>query len=137
MKTSEFRKWLEENNVEFTENMYQFQCDNDGWSVGKDLYGFAVRENPNNIPTLLLQKIIEYYLTPLEEREDEKEYKIIISNKLLDVVPILLTKQSNGKVYFSVHAMKTNSFTQSEIDNLPKEIKGAIECGFLKKVEVE
>ena len=43
--------------------------------------------------------------------------------------------------YFSM--LDTNTeiyqkiFTQSEIDNFPAEIKGAIACGFLRKVRVE
>lgn len=44
------------------------------------------------------------------------------------------------RFYFNRNKVSNNQFqlefTQTEVDNFPIEIKGAIQCGLIKKVEV-
>ena len=84
----------------------------------------------------IMVALIEYSLTLLNEREDEKKYYIHqpVSNKFLNFVTL-------NKMYIISDSKNVEGFqiqfTQHEIDNFPAEIKGAIECGFLRKVEVD
>ena len=139
MKTSELRKWLDEKDWSYQEDL---NCIIVGAFkrviVMKNSYGIEI--GPINIMNErsldLFKKLIEYCETPLNEREDEKKYYIHqpVSNKFLNFVTL-------NKMYIISDSKNVEGFqiqfTQSEIDNFPAEIKGAIECGFLRKVEVE
>ena len=139
MKTNELRKWLDEENWSYQEDL---NCIKIGTlkniSVMKNSYGIEIKST--NIMTEmslgLFKKFIEYYETPLNEREEEKKYYIHqpINNQYLNY-------DIKNKFYFMFEPTNTHDFktifTQQEIDNFPAEIKGAIECGFLRKVEVE
>ena len=137
MKTSELKKWLDENFIKYHEDENYFKSAN-YWSVQKDEKWLVFFNEINN---KLAEKIVEYYNTPLKEREDEKKYRIRIDNTLSKEDDYLTLILNQNKYYFSIFS--TNSeiyqriFAQQEIDNFPAEIKGAIECGFLVKVEVE
>lgn len=76
----------------------------------------------------VMKALIEYSETPIEEREEEKKYYIHLADCVLNY---------DGYIGFNPIARAVQQYTKSEIDNFPPEIKGAIECGFLKKVEVE
>ena len=139
MKTSELKRVLSEDLVEnFSENedvifgVY--------WAVKKReqrLLVFGV------IPLNVLKSLGDYVNTPIEEREEEKKYYFEvydgIDNKILN--KFLKLDESDGLFYFHAEHEHIGSlkgeFTQKEIDNFPPEIKGAIECGFFKKVDVE
>ena len=84
------------------------------------------------IPVGVLTALGKYYTTPLNEREEEKAYYIKISDDVLKFV-----KTNEIYVGFNYIALATSTVTQKQIDNFPAEIKEAIECGFLIKVEVE
>ena len=139
MKTSELRKWLDEKDWSYQEDL---NCIIVGAFkrviVMRNSYGIEIGSiNIMNERSLdLFKKLIEYCETPLNEREDEKKYYIHqkIDNRFLSYV---LTE----KFYIMFEPTNVDGFqtqfTQSEIDNFPAEIKGAIECGFLRKVEVE
>ena len=139
MKTSELRKWLDENCIKYHEDEKYFESIN-FWSVQKDKKWLVFS---NEISNELAEKIVEYYNTPLSEREDEKKYRI----ELAEICENVWTKDEMRATIYTLSSMVTSSsetkvilnniFTQQEIDNFPKEIKGAIECGFLRKVEVE
>ena len=137
MRTSEFKKWLDENCIKYHEDEKYFELIN-FWGVQKDKKWLIFS---NEISNELAEKIVEYYNTPLNEREDEKKYRIRINNTLSKEDDYLTLILNQNKYYFSIFS--TNSeiyqriFAQQEIDNFPKEIKGAIDCGFLRKVEVE
>lgn len=137
MKTSELRKWLDENCIKYNEDENYFKSAN-YWSVQKDEKWLVFLNEINN---KLVEKIVEYFNTPLNEREDEKKYRIRINNTLSKEDDYLTLILNQNKYYFSIFNANSEVyqriFTQSEIDNFPKEIKGAIECGFLRKVEVE
>ena len=95
-----------------------------GWI---DPYEFS-EEHQDMFEQLLIEKLERESL----EREDEKAYCIKISDDVLKFV------NTNGiYVGFNYIALATSTVTQTQIDNFPAEIKGAIECGFLRKVEVE
>ena len=138
MKTSELRKIVEEHGYTF-QKAEDFICISYfGLEKMKlDLQNHSITLCVNTyLNTQSIKKImdalIEYSLTPLNEREDEKAYYIKISDDILKFV-------NTNKIYvgFNYFALATSTVTQKQIDNFPAEIKGAIECGFLKKIEVE
>lgn len=147
MKTSELRKIVEENGYTFQKTDQFIFISYYGLEKMKlDLQDHSITVDKNTIlVTQSIKKImvalIEYSLTPLIEREDEKKYRIIVDNTFFQEIEYLTLISNRKKYYFS--AFKNNEelyqriFTQQEIDNLPSELKGAIECGFLRKVEVE
>jgi len=142
MKTSELKKWLDEKGWIYEEDELSIIIH--GVLVisknHKEIeFYYRIWSEENGLD--LLNKVLEYTNTPLNEREDEKKYCIKSYN---DVTPSdrYLSLSIFAKIfYFSMFDYdETNYqriFTQSEIENFPAEIKGAIECGFLRKVEVE
>ena len=149
MKTSELKRIVEENGYEFQKTKHFIFIRIDDFRVfGLDLdNNSVVLYDCVSLDTGGIKKImvtlIEYSLTPLNEREDEKKYRI----ELAEIRESVLTKDGIRATIYTLSSMITSSnetkvilnniFTQSEIDNFPKEIKRAIECGFLRKVEVE
>ena len=149
MKTNELRKIVEENGYTFQKTDQFIFISYYGLEKMKlDLQDHSITVDKNTIlVTQSIKKImvalIEYSLTPLIEREDEKKYRIESLNivyKSNDNL-YLIREYTNGVFLLTVNyhdATKFQAlFTQKEIDNFPAEIKGAIECGFLRKVEVE
>ena len=147
MKTSVLRKIVEENGYDFEKTkdfiyisyigLKTMTLDFQDQSISLDIF---VKLGSPRIKRIMVA-LIEYSLTPLNEREDEKKYRIMIDNNFFTGIEFLTLRLNNNTYYFS--AFDNNGekyqkiFTQSEIDNFPAEIKGAIECGFLRKVEVE
>ena len=143
MKTSELKEWLDTHGYE---DLY---VEGNGYiEYFSNLYNnFRVYTTngelrfSSNLDERTKAVLCEYALTPLNEREDEKKYRIIVDNTFFQEIEYLTLISNRKKYYFS--AFKNNEelyqriFTQQEIDNLPSELKGAIECGFLRKVEVE
>ena len=149
MKTSELRKVVEENEYKFqkTENRIHISylgiermildLRDQSITLGDD-----VKLGSQRIKKIMVA-LIEYSLTPLNEREDEKKYKI----ELNEICEGVLSKEEMRTMVYSMSSRIQSTlhqklifkevFTQSEVDNFPAEIKGAIECGFLRKVEVE
>jgi hypothetical protein len=132
MKTSELIKWAEDNG--FTkENLEEIK-------ESFELVDNLEKLHKNN-GIQLIRKVLDYIETPLNEREDEKKYRIIIDNNLSGASEYLTLRTNKNTYYFSIFNINSEEyqriFTQQEIDNFPAEIKGAIECGFLRKVEVE
>lgn len=141
MKTNELRKWLIKSGFGFEE--YETSIIINGLlTIYKESQALTIYDESwqKGIGLELLNKAIEYTKTPVSEREDEKKYRIITNYTFWKDSEYLTLILNQNKHYFSI--FDTNSeiyqriFTQSEIDNFPKEIKGAIECGFLRKVEV-
>ena len=147
MKTSELKQIVEEHGYTFQKtDQFIFIS---FYGLGKmqlDLQNHSITVDKNTIlVTPCIKKImvalIEYSLTPRSEREDEKKYRIIMDSTISKDTDCLTLIVNKNTYYFS--AFKNNAegfqriFTQQEIDNFPEEIKGAIECGFLRKVEVE
>jgi len=139
MKTIELKRILREDCLEvFTEseNAIYSVC----WTVWKKERQLVVRRV---IPLGVLTVLGKYHNTPINEREDEKKYQLkvnefnkrIIGVDYIEQIKTTLKKTPEGNQKFIFD--NKDIFTQSEIDNFPKEIKGAIECGFLRKVEVE
>ena len=137
MKTSELKRILWEDCVE-------------SWSeTGDVIYGvfWTVWKKERKlsvdgvIPLGVLKVLGGYNNTPLNEREDEKKYRIVFDKTISTMNDCLTLRVTKNTYYFSIFdnndELFQRIFTQSEIDNLPAEIKGAIECGFLRKVEVE
>lgn len=139
MKTSELKRILREDCAEvFTESENAIY--NAVWTVWKKERQLVVRRV---IPLGVLTVLGKYHNTPISEREDEKKYRIELFEKVNAGLETKYLKYDTSKMkfYFSDNVNENNQFkttyTQQEIDNFPKEIKGAIECGFLRKVEVE
>jgi hypothetical protein len=145
MKTSELKRIVEENGYEFQKtNQSIFIRLNDFKIMGLDLHdhtvvlyeGVSLRTNQIKRNMVAL---IQYSNTPISEREDEKKYCLEIAIHTGVAKFVNKNKETGG---FSILTIQEDEryktlFTQSEIDNFPSEIKGAIECGFLRKVEVE
>ena len=114
MKTSEFRKWLEDNGWNFTETLNYIQIldlmkvytTTQAVKFEKFTYG-------SDSSFALLKVISEYCSTLLENRIDEKIYQIIFIK--------------DGKAYF----------TESETKELLYDTKGNIERGTFFKKEIK
>ena len=147
MKTSELRKIV-------GENLYKFEKIGDFIYIHYlglkamilDLRNNSITvDNGVRLTTPCIKKImvalIEYSLTPLNEREDEKKYRIMIDNAISAMNECLTLRVTKNTYYFSIFdnndGLFQRIFTQSEVDNFPTEIKGAIECGFLKMFEAK
>ena len=154
MKTSELRKWLDEKGWYYTEdeNFILLGGSFARVVVYKKAYRIDFKESSilSERSLELYKKFIEYYETPPSEREDEKKYYFEFGDKIdkKDKKRYLnLNTSSNG--FFFHHDWEDvedleeggisfkGEFTQQEIDDFPQEIKGAIECGFLRKMEVD
>lgn len=147
MKTSELKQIVEEHGYTFQKtDQFIFIS---FYGLGKmqlDLQDHSITVDKNTIlVTQSIKKImvalIEYSLTPLNEREDEKKYRIVFDKTISTMNDCLTLRVTENTYYFSTFDYNDEFFqrifTESEIDNFPAEIKGAIECGFLRKVEVE
>ena len=142
MKTSELKKWLEDNDWLFIETSSYIEIlDLIKVYTTTQTVTFENFSYGSERSFSLLNIIVEYCSTPLNEREDEKKYRIRINNTLSKEDDYLTLILNQNKYYFSIFNANSEVyqriFTQSEIDNFPAEIKRAIECGFLRKVEVE
>ena len=144
MKTSELKKWLDEKGWIYEEDELSIIIH--GVLVisknHKEIeFYYRIWSEENGLD--LLNKVLEYTNTPISEREDEKKYRI----ELAEICEGVLSREGmSTKIYSMSSIIKSTEstkiifkeiFTQQEIDNFPAEIKGAIECGFLRKVEVE
>jgi hypothetical protein len=139
MKTSELNKWLIKSGFAFEE--YEKSIVINGLlEIYKEKQALEIFDMSwkEGIGLELLNKAIEYTNTPISEREDEKKYcvEIILKGR----VKFVNKDKQTGEFFISTIEQDSQFqtiFTQQEIENFPKEIKGAIECGFLRKVEVE
>lgn len=143
MKTSELRKWLQENNMFFRENELTIGI-LDSVTVDKK-YPNKIRVSTNMFGTNginMLKKMIEYAETPIEKREDEKKYYVRLNDYFYKGSDLNYMKcdEQDKEFCFSdnqeFHTVITK-YTEKQINEFPSEVKGAIECGFLKKVEVD
>ena len=155
MKTKELKKIVEENGYDFEKKMNRIYITKDSELVIQLTDEDIIMLNHNYVLQTkqiktVMKALIEYSETPIEEREEEKKYYVEFGDKLdkLSKNRYLNLNITNNVFFFhfnwldledfdSGHLKFKGKFTQSEIDNFPPEIKGAIECGFLKKVEVE
>ena len=144
MKTSELKKWLEDNKWKYDETAHYIEVlDLIKVFTESQVVKFNEYFYSNEKSLELIKVVIEYTNTPISEREDEKKYRV----ELAEICEGVLTKDEMRSTIYTMSSMVKSSnetkiifnkiFTQKEIDNFPAEIKGAIECGFLRKVEVE
>ena len=115
MKTSEFIEKLDEHKDKVLK-VYQ-EYDEFETTIKTDQFSITYRndEEPNGI----LDIIAEYLNTPVEEREDEKKYKLKqkgVSNRYLIWIPEIDKFTTGNSQYVNVESV----FTQEEIDNLPE-----------------
>lgn len=135
MKTGELKKWLDEKGWIYEEDELSIII-HGVLVISKnhkeiELY-YRIWSEENGLD--LLNKVLEYINTPPSEREDVKRYYIEFNTDNLDVATCYLYKMENGKL--GLHDVIKHFFTQSEIDDFPVEIKGAIECGLMRKIRV-
>ena len=134
MKTSELKKWLEDNDWLFIETSSYIEIlDLIKVYTTTHTVTFENFSYGSERSFSLLNIIVEYCSTPLNEREDEKKYLVKTSIPTMSDFVIYLNSEENEFILFPI----SQKFTQQEIDNFPAEIKGAIECGFLRKAEVK
>jgi len=136
MKTVELKKIVEDNdgvfknNVDDAEIYIYHKCENVADINKNRVNEFNLYSCPR-CPRAIAQSILDYAYTPLEEREEEKKYRL--KSKLIEFESdrdLYLINSSLLKKY----CLSTNirqSFTQKEIDAMPFDTK------FFEKVEVE
>ena len=73
----------------------------------------------NNCPEEVCKLIVEYYLTPLEEREEEKKYRLKSKLFNFDLEKDMYVIKSSYYEKFCLSTNVTQSFTQKEIDAMP------------------
>lgn len=135
MKTSEFRKYLEEKGCNFKEDKNCFDILNLGL-VFKDSNSIdmCITYCQND----LFENIYKYARTPLEEREEEKKYRLSLSDYFHsgDFMGMYLNLNTETSEYTfndssdGVNDYKTH-FTQKEIDAMP------FDTNFFIKEEVQ
>jgi hypothetical protein len=131
MKTSELRELLKNHGEPFRENEICFESEESLWYVFKEEKAIAIYGGTNETVAELLSA---YYLTPIENRKAQRKYYIMCSVKGSGSSTLRLLSTFQG---YYLHEMTYTYFTEEGIESLPIEIQKAIECGFLKKVEVE
>ena len=145
MKTSELKKWLDQNGHDYSdENDYIEVHDLLRIAKFKSEIYMIDSSIDNDYFEKLLIKSLEYNATPISEREEEKKYylcSIINYSKNFDNHYIKFDCSKKEYYFFENYygyGYATESkFTDKQISEMPIEIQKAIECGFLKKVEVE
>lgn len=127
MKTSELVKKL--NNISgiksFNKNFIsvldsESKCVGEVGTFGKWLHIY------NDCPNEASKLLVEYYLTPLEERQEEKKYRLMLSDYFTtsDFMGTYLNFEIESNEYTfnnsedGVNGFKTQ-FTQKEIDAMP------------------
>lgn len=134
MKTSELKKWLEDNKWKYDETAHYIEVlDLIKVFTESQVVKFNEYFYSNEKSLELIKVVIEYTNTPISEREDEKKYIIKTSIGTINYFNTYLNAEQNKFILLPI----SQRFTQQAIDNFPQEIRGAIECGFLRKVEVE
>ena len=135
MKTSELKKWLDQNGHDYSdENDYIEVHDLLRIAKFKSEIYMIDSSIDNDYFEKLLIKSLEYNATPISEREEEKKYYVESMIKGSGGSTLRLLKTCDG--YF-LHEMTYSYFVENDFFYLPKQFQVAIECGFLKKVEVE
>ncbi len=130
MKTSEFRKYLEEKGGDFKEDKNCFDILNLG----------LVFKDSNSIDICIMycqndlfENIYKYARTPLEEREEEKKYYLMFPKEIM--ITGFLNFKTDDKQYLVAGKIQEwnyqTKFTQKEIDAMPFDTK------FFEKVELE
>lgn len=122
MKTSQLKKIIEDNGLRLKvrENVYEI--------YSKDLYLCSVGKEDNYIyidypcPKNIAQTIVDYAYTHLEEREEERKYRLRVPFDFNHYQ--YLNVDLDAKQYFvddneEFDGVK-NSFTQKQIDEMPK-----------------
>lgn len=132
MKTSEFRKYLEEKGWDFKEDKNCFDILNLG----------LVFKDSNSIDICIMycqndlfENIYKYARTPLEEREEEKKYYLMFPKDFIYSKNSCLNFDRDKKRYCKDCKRESinykTKFTQKEIDEMPFDTK------FFEKVESE
>lgn len=87
----------------------------------------------------LFDLLVEYSKTPIEEREEKKEYCFLLKVERLDPVDGYLNKGNNGNFFFgnpSQTCEVQTKFTDDEISELPTWVIDMLNDGYLIKEEV-
>lgn len=143
MKTSELQKIVEDNGC-YIENLEYNKCLNIHFNNNRQYKNNLVAcvDKSSNYtvinsicPKVIAQAILDYAYTPLEEREEEKKYRLRLPNgfnNLLGENYVCLANQKDNRYVISSKDIAYISvFTQKEIDEMPFDTK------FFEKVLVE
>lgn len=121
MKTSELKKIVEDNKcrIEFNNDWIDFYENENRIGYLSEKYK-AILSIFGNCPKVIAQIILDYSYTPLEEREEEKKYRLRFPDSFVKSYLIFDKRDHN---YFSGSNVKyescENQFTQKEIDAMP------------------
>ena len=138
MKTSELMKIMKENGCEVVKmetGWFDFYL-NDA-KCGYVPTNCANYFHVNTVCTkVITQAIVEYAYTPLEEREEEKKYRLHLPIEFVSGETVLYFYETLGTYHFDDFdnvelEVEKCEFTQKEIDEMPFDTK------FFEKVEVE
>lgn len=87
----------------------------------------------DNMPKVIAQAILDYAYTQLEEREEEKKYRLMMPKGFNDTKLYVLKNHSSDNYFTKAYNFEDYkyAFTQKEIDEMPFDTK------FFIKEEVE
>ena len=144
MKTQELISWLRDNDAQFVIKQNAIEVF-DILVVYTDKQRFDMIDRMFYLDSHydLIEKVIEYSRTPIDQRKEPTRYRLEWCDELDDEVTerYLRLCTLDGQFFFSDRYDNTHvfrgAFTDSEIEKFPDHIKGAVTCGFLKKIVVE
>ena len=117
MKTSEFKKKIEAFGFKVTERSNVFDI-HDGYGVRyasiNRMYSESLSLNTGRL--YLIKLCLEYAETPIEEREEEKKYTVVLPDPKNGYdVKYMLTKQNGEVAILRAHRCHLKPLTEAEI----------------------
>ena len=119
MKTSELKKIIEECG-------FDFEYLGEEIFIKNNISCFGLVNTKNNtayiekgLPQTIAKALLDYAYTPLEEREEEKKYRLKSKLFSFDLEKDMYVIKSSYYGKFCLSTNVTQSFTQKEIDAMP------------------
>ena len=142
MLIKEMRKWLKDKQVLQNETADTFETST--FTIPKRGGYITIKNHTyhGDFTSDFLAKVVGFISTPASEREGERYYRLILweGANVQDHTVYLKYDRRNRKYYFSKNIAENYqfqiNFTSSEIGMFPPEIRGAVVCQLLRKVEV-
>lgn len=125
MKTSELKKIIEDNKLKiYKEKTDDLILDDAGAVIARfDTKRFGEFKICYECPRVVAQAILHYAYTPIEEREEEKKYRLFLPDAFSKTVHncLNLKKEYGTYIFDTITEIEIyqTSFTQKEIDDMP------------------
>ena len=115
MKTSEFKKRAEE--LGYQVKSFDFWIDvSDQFDIKGTVFTKSFKIALSTIDVNLIKLCLEYTETPLEEREEEKKYRVVLPDPKNGYdVKYMLTKQNGEVTIIRAHRCHLTPLTEAEI----------------------